>query len=554
MAGLQGVKYEVKTAALLFARALNRTEEFRLASNVNGAGAFDDLVFRYRLREPDVWKTCFIQLKHKDNGGTIQRSSLTKMSGDFSLLKYFKSFCEIKNNAATDCNLKQCGPFGDFEFVIYTNEKLEKKSHTQRSESPPQGGDSETLSILSSGTVKGKYMTFDTDTDISRFFEELSGYQKLIKELDNQLKGETSVDKDIILKIEDFTKSVRNKDILGNLNSLKSNLNKDYVTGLMQEVSKCDFTLFKEFLSKVKLFHSQSSEKSMRELIEKELQEVCKAPLSVASFIYTKFEEGFSKWCEKRGKVVWLNENSGLWQKVQNNIISEIKEISKPEIQEIVECGIRFKQQHIEKLSDAIEQNTVLNIVTNSKFHILQKLKTYQALNTLGYNNSLFIAIKSLEIQRKEIKKLWPCKWCDVLVVDCDSDGDVAHTVLDILQQSADCGQGLDISDDNPAENLVNVLQKYQQKLILISSRQNSSCFQQKLRNISYFEDNCDISDLDEKSQKQILERPVNFQGTIVALSTLVGTDPAESIIPLLDSEVISILLRNKHELSVGKE
>jgi len=202
-------------AALLFARGLNRTEEFRLASNVAGAGAFDDLVFRYRLREPDVWKTCFIQLKHKDDGGTIQRSNLTQMSGDFSLLKYFKSYCEIKKNAATDRNLIQCGPFVDFEFVIYTNGKL--KSKPPVSKSPPRGGDSDPgyllngsksspgeedsdlLRILSSETEKGKYITFDEnrDTDIFEFFEELSGYHKLIKELDSLLKCGKS-------KIENF--------------------------------------------------------------------------------------------------------------------------------------------------------------------------------------------------------------------------------------------------------------------------------------------------------------------------------------------------------------
>ena len=59
---------------------------------------------------------------------------------------------------------------------------------------------------------------------------------------------------------------------------------------------------------------------------------------------------------------------------------------------------------------------------------------------------------------------------------------------------------------------------------------------------------------MEEKSQKQILERPVNFQGTDVALSTLVGTDPLESIKALLDSDVISILLSNEHELSVGRQ
>jgi hypothetical protein len=72
------------------------------------------------------------------------------MSGD--LLKYFKSICGIKNNAATDRNLKQCGPFDEFEFVIYNNQKLKSKSPTQESESPHHIVDSESLSILISGT------------------------------------------------------------------------------------------------------------------------------------------------------------------------------------------------------------------------------------------------------------------------------------------------------------------------------------------------------------------------------------------------------------------
>jgi hypothetical protein len=60
------------------------------------------------------------------------------------------------------------------------------------------------------------------------------------------------------------------------------------------------------------------------------------------------------------------------------------------------------------------------------------------------------------------------------------------------------------------------------------------------------YEDNYSISDLDKRSQKQILERKVNFQGTNVAQQTLVGTDPPEC---LTDSDVISILLINEHKL-----
>ena len=564
--GLHSELYRVKTAEFLFARALNRAQEFRLASNVDGAGDFGDLVFRYKLREPDIWKTCFIQLKHKINGGTIQRSSLTQMSGDFSLLVYFKSFCEIKNKAATERNLKQCGPFVDFEFVIYTNVEVE-------SNSPLQGGDSDPLSILSSGTDKGKYITFDEkrDTDIFGFFEELPKYHELIKELDSVLKGgtsvdkdfkeldsvlkgETSVDKDFSLKIEDFRHSVTNKKILEMLDCLKSNLNNYYVFMELMEVPKCDFTLYKEFLSKVKIFQSQSNEESLKGLSEQELQQACKASPSVVSCIYTKFEEGFSTWWKKEGNVVWLNENSRLMQDVQKHIKSEIYKISQPEFQEIVKYDICFNQQQVQKLSDVIKQNTVLNIVTKSKMLNLQKLKIFKALNILGYKDLLFIHKNSLINPPKEINKFWPCKWHKVLVVDCGSDGNVAHKVLKILQQGADCGQGLDSSDENTLEILEDVLQKYQQKVVLISTLQKASGFQVKLRNISDFEDNCDISDLDKKSQKKILETLVNFQGTNVALSTLVGTDPPKSMKRLLDSDIISTLISNEHELSIGRQ
>ena len=198
-----------------------------------------------------------------EKGGEIILSNLTQMSGNFSLLKYFKSFCEIKKNAATDSNLKDCGPFVDFEFVIYTNGKMENKS-------PLQGGDSDPLNVLSLGTEYGKYIRFfeHGDTDIFGFFEELSGYHKLIIELDSLLKKRTSVDKEINETIKRIQYCVTNKGISGKLNDLKSKVNTD-IEMWIDELTKCDFTLFKEFLSKFKIFHSQSNEESLKELTEK---------------------------------------------------------------------------------------------------------------------------------------------------------------------------------------------------------------------------------------------------------------------------------------------
>jgi hypothetical protein len=457
--GLAGMIYEKRLATFLFARALHKTEEFLLASNVDGVGAFDDLVFRYRLKETDVWKTCFIQLKHKEEKGTTKHkenegttkhkgkegttkhkenegttkhkekegttkhkekecttkhkekdgttkhkekegtipfSSLIKMAGDFSLLKYFESYCQIKSKACTHQNLKHCGPFDDFKFVIYTNAKMESNPALQVEDSGP-------LNILSSGTNCGKNITFveAVDTQVFKFFEELSKYRDCLVELDNLFVRGTLVGKEIEKEIENFQKSFTNKAIKGTLESLKSELSKDGVTALIKKVAKCDFTLYKEFLSKVKIFHSQSNEKSLGELIKKELIDVCKASHSVAESIYTKFEEGFSQWCELNENVVWLSKNAQLWQDVKKHLITELKKISEPELQKLEACGTRFNEQHVQRLCEAIKQNTILNIVTKSDIRYLQQLKTYQALNNLCYTNSLFIPLKCLKYQRK---------------------------------------------------------------------------------------------------------------------------------------------------------
>jgi hypothetical protein len=101
-------------------------------------------------------------------------------------------------------------------------------------------------------------------------------------------------------------------------------------------------------------------------------------------------------------------------------------------------------------------------------------------------------------------------------------------------------------------DTLVSFLHQYQQEVILISPPQHENLaarLQEKLENIyTDYEDNYSISDLDKKSQNQILERNVNFQGTNSAMQTLVGTDPPECI-KHLDSDVIAIMLINEHKL-----
>jgi hypothetical protein len=233
------------------------------------------------------------------------------MSGEFSLLRYFVSYCQIKSKPSTEQNLKHCGQFDDFEFVIYTSATIQNNSSLG-------SANSEHLSILSSGTNGGKYITFDeaVDTEVFKFFEELSKYQDLIVELNNLIARGTFVGTEIEQRINSFQDAVTSKMIKCKLHILKQNLNKYGINQLKLELGKCDFTLYKEFLSKLKIFHSQSKENSLKGLIEKELNVTCKASPSVPNSIYTKFEEGFCNWYKQAGNVEWLSNNARLWQDI----------------------------------------------------------------------------------------------------------------------------------------------------------------------------------------------------------------------------------------------
>jgi hypothetical protein len=71
--------------------------------------------------------------------------------------------------------------------------------------------------------------------------------------------------------------------------------------------------------------------------------------------------------------------------------------------------------------------------------------------------------------------------------------------------------------------------------------------------NIAY-EDKCIVLHLDAKSQRQILEITVNFQGKNVAVDTLVGTNIPECIEIPVDTDVISVMLSDGHKLCVGRQ
>ncbi|PNF16237.1 hypothetical protein B7P43_G14914, partial [Cryptotermes secundus] len=530
---LHGELYGPRVASYLFARGLNRTKEFYLASNIDGAaGVFDDLVFRYKPEEEDIWKTCFIQLKHKSRDYTVPRTSLKQLSGDFSLFKYFESYCDIKRHVCTDRNLKLCGAFVEFEFVIYTNARLESNSVVKLDDKNP-------VSILCSGPNCGDYTTFDEnhDKDIFEFFQELSQYYQFISELSDLLKREACEDKDMLSRIEKFRNSVTSAEISGKLNNLKSDPR--VLEKFMKELDKCDFSLCTEFLRKVKIFHCQSNEKSLETLIKEELREACQTSDQCKNSIYKIFQEFLMQWWERKGNTEWLSKRSRVWQSVKENIIKKIKLEAKAELEETQGYGIRFNKQHIKRLADTIKHSSFLNIITDTNVGSISKLQIYEALNSICCKNSLFVSLKSLLKRRKEILNIWPCKWSTVLVIDCT--------------------RGSDRVDVNVTNILLDYLRKPHKQLILISQRKNQNFASHLHQNLGHickydeYSDDCNLLDLDDESQEQILEKTVNFQGKELSLKELIGNDPHENVKRNIDSHVMSLLLSSDKKYNIGK-
>ncbi|KAJ4448681.1 hypothetical protein ANN_00071, partial [Periplaneta americana] len=114
--GMSGAMYEVKLSGLLFLRAVNEGQDFRIASNMEAGGKFDDIVFSFG------GNTTFVQLKHKTGKRqTVTERKLTEEVGDFSIPMYYKSYCELKNKWGQHPDLQHWGPFRDVRFVVYTN-------------------------------------------------------------------------------------------------------------------------------------------------------------------------------------------------------------------------------------------------------------------------------------------------------------------------------------------------------------------------------------------------------------------------------------------------
>ncbi|XP_067003760.2 uncharacterized protein [Anabrus simplex] len=110
---------------------MNVMDNFLIGSNLDGMGLFDDVYIR--IPWEDTFKVFLIQLKHREKPGLISQQQMIKPNGNFSILKYYNSYCSIEDayngvKESENRDLLQEIKFENYTFVLYTNSSVEHKS------------------------------------------------------------------------------------------------------------------------------------------------------------------------------------------------------------------------------------------------------------------------------------------------------------------------------------------------------------------------------------------------------------------------------------------
>lgn len=138
--GGSGQFYETKLLSLVLHRAIHDPdiEECYLAANIRDVGDFDDVCFRFKIKEDGKTKhiISFTQAKHREDvdKAKLTVASVRSSSGNLSLVKYYDSFLKIKQQFYTkqkDDDPMFHGKFNEIDcyFILYTplKESFERK-------------------------------------------------------------------------------------------------------------------------------------------------------------------------------------------------------------------------------------------------------------------------------------------------------------------------------------------------------------------------------------------------------------------------------------------
>ncbi|XP_063231947.1 uncharacterized protein LOC134536217 [Bacillus rossius redtenbacheri] len=501
-ADMSGEWYEIKMATLLFLRGLNYTEDFFLATNFDGAGIFDDIVFKYTARDPagePKTRICFLQLKHKQRA-VITHTKLFGPKGAFSLASYYKSFCEVRKTMSNNPDFEFCGPFPQFEFILYTNAESQL-------EFPPCKGPccAEANHIFSTSSESQTVC----ESALRVVVAAMSRFKALLGGLKTRLAAAGPDDAREIVQgaIDELEDTIEHREMVEKLTKLKQKPSRDEVDKLIKEVEQWgDLSKYPEFLRQFKMLTSQASESQLDKLIKQEVVRMFQTPEMETDLIFADLKEKMQNWWKDGNTNYYLTKSAQLWLEMMK---LRVLELSMSEMKMLQSLDVKYSEDNVCVLSSAIQQNKVINVFASGKSTKLTCLKVYQAMNAVTKDDYLFVSLSACLSRQGEIISVWQSAWCDYLVIDCEVTAENLKSLFDIFAK---------------------ILYDYETKKIVFVTLPSDV----KLSNaIGYFfrdvDMNIEIHDmfkltcLEEQSQMLLLKKDVNFQGFDVPLGKLIG-------------------------------
>ncbi|XP_069692913.1 uncharacterized protein [Periplaneta americana] len=495
---LNAPMYEMDVALFLFLRGINDGRPFILASNMKAAGQFDDVVFKHI--DSNGSKVHFIQVKHKDNSRYIIRpETLSGSKGEFSILKYFKSFCDIRKNCVDHKDLKVLGDFDNFEFVIFTNAGVNKQF---------------TCDEKATLTSIGSSISFHEHSNkniVHQTFEEWKRFQEFFRDVN---------DEDIPEKIREFKKKVTVREIIQELESKN-------VKDLEEKFG--DFSFFEEYLNKLKLYSKQViTEKSIKEQIEI----ACEASSAGVDTIYEKCRFAMREWWEKCN--FHLNESAIFWRKIRDDFLSAAKKISESKVELFEELNIVFSDSAVSSMQIAVESGQVVHISPRGSETILSTLKVYQAVKSSQLQTFIITDLDNLISKQEEILKCWETKWCTYLIIE------------QCQQTSSDVR--------NLCKNVIDVLNRRASKKIVLVAPQSSTVASELATGTTLqvvpLQDSCTFNDFNQETQNFLLKTEINFQGKSVSLGSFLHT--GDNLKMAINNDLVCKLIK-KQQIEIGK-
>ncbi|WP_375316768.1 ankyrin repeat domain-containing protein [Wolbachia endosymbiont (group A) of Opomyza germinationis] len=159
---LHGIIYQLRLLMLFLKQGLDKKYVFRLATEMDIAEKFDDLVFERKNEKKDGSVFRFLQAKHKQDGSKeiTVNDLLAEKNGPFSLKKYFISYRKIKEKLEFNGKNRELE-----DFVICTNadfnENLQDSFELMK-------GEDDILDIQEGNNGRAKRLKFKGGTSLEK--------------------------------------------------------------------------------------------------------------------------------------------------------------------------------------------------------------------------------------------------------------------------------------------------------------------------------------------------------------------------------------------------